>query len=405
MPLIRVDPRIFADPPSHKEMDMRKRTWLAAGGTLLVASIGLFGAVGAASASTASPVTGYTYVDGNTATANTVDGYARHADGSLTPLAGSPFAAGGAGLGTGLASQGAIQATQDGRYLLAVDAGSNQISVLRVTAGGVPVLVGQPVSSGGIKPVSVAVSPSGLVYVANSGTGGSNYTGFRLSFNGTLTPIPGSTYSVPDSAGLGDVFFNAYGNHLIGTRTGTSQIDSFVVLPSGRLLAAQGSPFTGQGLGQLGAEFSPTDPSQLFVSNAHNGALLGTVSAYHDSFFGQLTPIGASPYADGQTAPCWVEISHDGKYLFTVNTGSGTVSSYSINRDGSLALIGSFTINGGGADIDARLSPDGHYLLVDGSGMHFVSVFAVNGGTLTELPSSPTPLPAGVTSSAGIVNI
>jgi hypothetical protein len=59
----------------------------------------------------------------------------------------------------------------------------------------------------------------------------------------------------------------------------------------------------------------------------------------------------------------------------------------------------------GGADIDARLSPDGRYLLVDGSGMHFVSVFAVNGGNLTELPSPPTPLPAGVTSSAGIVNI
>jgi 6-phosphogluconolactonase (cycloisomerase 2 family) len=176
-------------------------------------------------------------------------------------------------------------------------------------------------------------------------------------------------------------------------------------VPGGCPLAAPGSPFTGQGLGQLGAEFSPTSPSQLFVSNAHNGALLGTVSAYHDSLLGRLSPIGSSPYADGQTAPCWVEISHDGRYLFTVNTGSGTISSYSINPDGSLALIGSTPISGGGADIDARLSPDGKYLLVDGSGMHFVSVFAVNGGSLTEVPSSPTPLPAGVTSSAGIVNI
>jgi 6-phosphogluconolactonase (cycloisomerase 2 family) len=383
---------------------MHKSKWLAAGGSLMLASIGLFGAAATASAST-SPVVGYTYIDGNTTTANTIDGFARHADGSLTPLAGSPFAVGGAGLGTGLASQGAIQATPDGRYLLAVDAGSNQISVLRVTAGGVPVPVGQPVSSGGIKPVSVAVSPSGLVYVANSGTGGSNYTGFRLHLDGSLTPIAGSTYAVPDASGLGDVFFNAFGNHLIGTRTGTSQIDSFDVLPSGRLLAAPGSPFTGQGLGQLGAEFSPASPSQLFVSNAHNGPGLGTVSAYRDSFSGQLSPIGASPYADGQTAPCWVEISHDGRYLFTVNTGSGSISSYSINSDGSLVLIGSTPIAGGGADIDARLSPDGKYLLVDGSGMHFVSVFAVNGGTLTELPTSPTPLPAGVTSPSGIVNI
>jgi 6-phosphogluconolactonase len=387
---------------------MGKRSWLTAGGSVLAATIGLLGAGTAASASTAgastgSPVVGYTYLDGNTATANTIDGFARHADGSVTPLPGSPFAAGGAGLGTGLASQGAIQATPDGRYLLAVDAGSNQISVLRITAGGVPVLAGQPVSSGGVKPVSVAVSPSGLVYAANSGAGGSGYSGFRLGFGGSLTPIPGSTVSVPDAAGLGDVFFNAWGNHLIGTRTGTSQIDSFVVLPGGHLLAAQGSPFTGQGLGQLGAEFSPANPSQLFVSNAHNGAGLGTVSAYRDGFFGRLSSIGNSPYADGQTAPCWVEISHDGRYLFTVNTGSGNISSYAINPDGSLALIGSTPIGGGGADIDARLSPDGNTLSVDGSGNHILSVFAVHGGTLTELPSSPTPLPAGG-SPAGVVN-
>ena len=343
---------------------------------------------------------GYTYIDGNTPTANTIDGYARHADGSLTTMAGSPFAAGG----TGLASQGAIQVTSDGRYLLAVDAGSNQISVLRVSAGGVPVLVGQPVSSDGIQPVSVAVSPSGLVYVANSGTGGSNYTGFRLSPGGTLTPVPGSTFAVPDGSGLGDVFFNAPGGYLIGTRTGTSLIDSFLVLPSGRLLPAQGSPFTGQGLGQLGAEFSPANPSQLFVSNAHNGAGLGTVSAYRDSPSGQLSPIGSSPYADGQTAPCWVEISHDGRYLFAVNTGSGNISTYSINPDGSLALIGSTPIAGGGADIDARLSgrqvPPGRRLR---------HAFRVRVRGQRRIPhrgaSSPTLLPAGVTSSAGIVNI
>jgi 6-phosphogluconolactonase len=389
-----------------KESGMSKRRWLAAGGSLLAATIGVLGATAGASASTGARVVGYTYIDGNTATANTIDAFARHADGSVTPLPGSPFAAGGAGLGTGLASQGAIQATPDGRYLLAVDAGSNQISVLRITKGGVPVLAGHPVGSGGVKPVSVAVSRSGLVYVANqgNGAGGSGYSGLRLHLDGRLAAIPGSTVSVPAAAGLGDVFFNAAGNHLVGTRTGTSQIDSFVVLPGGHLAAAPGSPFTGQGLGQLGAEFSPARPGQLFVSNAHNGTGLGTVSAYRDGFLGRLSPIGASPYADGQTAPCWVEISHDGRYLFTVNTGSGNISSYAIRTNGSLALIGSAPIRSGGGDIDARLSPDGRTLSVDGSANHILSVFAVHGGTLTELPSSPTPLPPGG-APAGIVNI
>ena len=382
---------------------MRKRVCLAAGGSLLAATISLFGAAASASAGTASPVAGFTYVNDNTAVANTVAGFDRHADGSLTPIPGSPFAAGGAGLGTGLPSQGAIQASPDGRFLLAVDAGSNQISVLRVTAHGVPTPVGPPVSSGGVEPVSIAISRSGLVYVANAGNGGSNnYSGFRLHSNGTLTPIPHSTVPVPDGSGVADVFFNATGNHLVGTRVNTSLIDSFVVLPGGRLLAAQGSPFTAQGLGQIGAEFSPARPSLLFVSNAHNGAGLGTVSAFRDSFLGRLSPVGSSPYADGQTAPCWVEITHNGRYLFTVNTGSGNISSYSINPDGSLVLLGTAPITNGAGSTDARLSPDGRMLAVIGAGNDVVHVFAVSGGNLTELPSSSTPLPAG-SSPAGIV--
>ena len=120
------------------------------------------------------------------------------------------------------------------------------------------------------------------------------------------------------------MFFNAFGDHLIGTRTGTSLIDSFVVLPAG----ACSPPPARLSPGKASASSAPSSrphPSQLFVSNAHNGAGLGTVSAYHDGLFGQLAPIGSSPYADGQTAPCWVEISHDGRYLFTVNTGSGNI--------------------------------------------------------------------------------
>jgi hypothetical protein len=58
--------------------------------------------------------------------------------------------AGSGSLLAGLASQGAMQAMRDGRYLLAVDAGGNQISVLRFTAGHVPMPVGQPVSSDGV---------------------------------------------------------------------------------------------------------------------------------------------------------------------------------------------------------------------------------------------------------------
>jgi len=214
--------------------------------------------------------------------------------------------------------------------------------------------------------------------------------------------LPGTTVPVPEGSGVGDVLFNSTGERLVGTRDNPSLIDSFTVRPNGRLVAAAGSPFTAQGFGQIGAEFRPTNPSQLYVSNAHNGPGLGTVSAFHVSRTGVLRSIGDSPVPDGQTAPCWVEISHDGKYLFAVNTGSANLSRYAIGRDGSLSLIGTTDFRNGAGAVDARLSPDGKFLFVTGGRGLVVSGFAVNGGNVTELPSSPTALPTG-TAPTGIV--
>ena len=103
-------------------------------------------------------------------------------------------------------------------------------------------------------------------------------------------------------------------------------------------------------------------------------------------------------------APCWVEITHDGQFLFTVNTGSGTISRYQIAPDGTLTLLGSTPVGktGGVGAVDARLSPDGRFLYVDESRIGAVGAFAVNGGNLTELGTSPFALPAGA-APAGIV--
>ncbi len=350
------------------------------------------------------PVVGHVYVNDNTAPVNTIAAFDRHADGTLTPVPGSPFATGGAGTGKGIGSQGALQETADGRYLLAVDAGSNQISVLRVGWGGsLEPVAGGVVSSGGAEPVSIAVHRQ-LVYVANAGAGSSDYTGFRLR-DGHLHPIAGSTVSLPDTAVPGDVLFNATGTNLAGARVGTSQIDSFAVGEDGRLTPAPHSPFPAQGPGPFGSEFRPTNPSQLFVSNAHGGTGAGTVSAFRVAGDGTLSSIGASPFADFQTAPCWVEITHDGRFLFTVNTASATISRYTIAPGGSLALLGSTAMRGTSlGPEDARLSPDGATLWVVDSGAASVSAFRVDGGELTELGSSPTPLPAGATAFGIVVN-
>jgi len=351
---------------------------------------------GAGRASAATNVVGHLYVNDNTAGTNTIAAFDRHADGTLTPLHGSPFTAGGAGTGTGIGSQGALQVTPDGKYLLAVDAGSNQISVLRIDSDGeLRPVGGGPVPSGGIEPVSIAVNGD-LVYVANAGDGGSNYTGFTLNLGGHLRPLAGSTFSLPDGSSPGDVLFNGDGTRLVGARVGTTLIDSFTVGADGRLTPAPASPFAAQGPGPFGSEFRPTNGTQLFVSNAHGGANNGTVSAFSDASDGTLTSIGSSPFPDFQTAPCWVEISHDGQFLFTVNTASNSISRYTIAADGSLSLLGSTSLGstGVGAE-DARLGPNGGTLWVVDTGARAVSAFAVTGGDLTQLPSSPTPLPAG----------
>src|SRR5271168_2614651 len=120
---------------------------------LALAATGAFALPGSAVAATGSPAaSGYVYLDGNTAGANTIAAYTRARGGSLTPTLGSPFAAGGEGLGKGLGSQGAIQTADNGRFLLAVDAGSNQISVLRINPddGSLTQVPGSPVSSDGV---------------------------------------------------------------------------------------------------------------------------------------------------------------------------------------------------------------------------------------------------------------
>ncbi|HEV3310976.1 MAG TPA: beta-propeller fold lactonase family protein [Chloroflexota bacterium] len=342
---------------------------------------------------------GHVYVNDNSATANTVSVFDRLSDGSLTQAAGSPVAIGGAGTGAPLGSQGAVQLTADKKFLLAVDAASNQVSVLRVHGdGSLSSVPGSPFDSGGDNPVSIAIHGR-LVYVANSGGADANYTGFALSNRGALRPIAGSTYSLPSGTVVGDILINPTGTHLAATRVDTktlpSEIDSFTIDRHGRLRAAPGSPFAAESIGPFGSDFRPTAPDQLFVSNAHAGAGNGTISAYTVRRNGALLPIGPSPYPDTQTAPCWVTISRTGRYLYAVNTAVPSITRFWISKEGSLSFLGNTQFNDptGLRPFDAGLSPDGKNLYVVDAGLGAVSSFAVGpNGSLSELAGSPTVL-------------
>jgi 6-phosphogluconolactonase (cycloisomerase 2 family) len=179
----------------------------------------------------------------------------------------------------------------------------------------------------------------------------------------------------------------------------TSLIDSFFVGHDGLLSPASQSPFPAQSIGPFGSEFRPTNPGQLFVSNAHAGAGNGTVSAYRDTTQGTLVSVPGSPFADQQTAPCWVAITPDGQYLFAVNTASATISRFALAKDGALILLGSTPMHGGTTlgPFDIQVDWSQHYAYVVDSGTGAISEFLVHGGMLSEIASSPVALPAGAT--------
>jgi len=350
-------------------------------------------------------ISGFVYTNLNTAPMNTVAGFDRRLDGSLSALPRSPFPVGGVGAGSTVGSQGALQVAGDGRFLLVANAASNDISVVLIRPdGSLRPVPGSPFSSNGKMPVSIAVHGD-LVYVANAGDGGANYTGFRLREDGRLTPIAGSTVPVPDGSSLGDVLFNGDGRILVGARVtyqkpGSSlagAIDSFSVGDNGLLTAAPGSPFAAPIAGPLGSAFRPSNDWQLFVTLAHGGTNAGAVQAYSVARDGALTPIGG-PVGTGQTATCWGAVSPNSEYVYAANAGSDSISVLSIAANGALTDQGYTTLKGGPGlgTFDIGVDPTGHTLYVVDTNKGEISVAAIKGDTLVEVASSPVALPTDV---------
>src|ERR1700750_2713165 len=123
------------------------------------------------------------YVQTNDATENEVIAFGRAEDGALASL--GRYSTGGRGTGSPpLASAGSMVLSGDGRWLLVVNAGSDELSLFAVQPDGLR--LADRAGSGGSKPTSVAVSGT-LVYVLNNGT--PNISGFHLE-DGKLAAIP-----------------------------------------------------------------------------------------------------------------------------------------------------------------------------------------------------------------------
>jgi 6-phosphogluconolactonase (cycloisomerase 2 family) len=98
-------------------------------------------------------------------------------------------------------------------------------------------------------------------------------------------------------------------------------------------------------------------------------------------------------FADNQTAPCWIVVSHDGQRLYALNTGTGSISTYTIAADGTLTLLASTPLSNPVGVItatDVTFSNDDSTLYVNEAKNGTVGAYAINSeGTVTQLPGSP----------------
>ncbi|MBS1510149.1 MAG: beta-propeller fold lactonase family protein [Bacteroidetes bacterium] len=334
---------------------------------------------------------GFVYTLSNQVNGNKILTYKRSTNGTLTYYA--AYDAGGNGTGSGLGNQGAVIVTGDGEdneWLLAVNAGSNTISSFRIAGNGNLVLR-STVNSGGTTPVSLTAY-NNLVYVLNSG-GTGNISGFNLGENGQLNAISNSTKPLSSpAAGAAEISFVRNGKILAITEKAVNKITTYTVTASGRpgtihsLTSAQPTPF-GFAAGRYG---------NIYVSEAVGGAPnASTVSSYNIAWDGTITLVDG-PNATNQTAACWVVLTDDGKYVYSTNTGSASVSSFSVMpSSGNLNLLQSVAGTAGTGPIDAALSDNSKYLYVLNNGSHSISAFAVSAnGSLSSI-QSVTGLPTG----------
>jgi 6-phosphogluconolactonase len=324
-------------------------------GLRIALALGLAGAGVAALATPASASAngvGAVYVQTNAPAGNEVLVLDRYADGSLHEA--GRVATHGLGSGAGLGSQGAVTLSQDGRHLLAVNAGSDDVSAFRVGPNGLALVDTAP--SGGDRPISVTIYGS-LVYVVNA-DGSANVSGFRLGRDG-LVPLPGSTRALSATA-PGQVSFTPDGRRLVVTGKGSSTIDTFAIDSDGRALA----PVSSGSAGATPFGFDFDNKGHVVVSEAAGGAPdASSASSYDLGVDGTLAPVsGAIP--THQTAACWLVVSKNGRFAYTTNAGSGSVSSYAIAPSGALTLLQSVAAAPGGGPTDEAFSGNGRFLYV-----------------------------------------
>jgi 6-phosphogluconolactonase len=292
-----------------------------------------------------------------------------------------------------LASQGSLTLSQDLSLLFAVNAGSGTVSVFRVDGARLELTDVAPIE--GSEPNAVAQHGE-LVYVLDT-AGSSNVVGFHVSERGKLTPIRDSVRRLGgNGVGSASIAFSPDGRVLLVTERATSRIDAFLVLADGTLTGLKQN--ASEGPGAFAVTFAPGGTA-LVSETGPGAANASAISSYSVGADGTLVPISASVPTLG-TANCWNAVTPDGRFAYTSNAGSSTISGFAINAAGALSPLPGTIVGtnpGGATNIDIAISADGQFLYSLNAGAGSIGVFAIAPaeGTLTNV-GAVSGLPAAV---------
>lgn len=164
--------------------------------------------------------------------------------------------------------------------------------ILRTPNGGTTGLqLVSPVSTGGDNPQGIRVTPDGkFVVVVNQGS--NNLSVFSLdATSGALTPVPGSPF--PSGPQPGPMAIDPSGKFVLVADSGNNELTPYTIDSAGSLTAGTPVP--------LGAKNIQTamavDPAGQF---AFVGVFNQKVAGFHlDPGTGSLTPMSGSPFAGG----------------------------------------------------------------------------------------------------------
>ncbi|MEP6466109.1 MAG: beta-propeller fold lactonase family protein [Parafilimonas sp.] len=301
----------------------------------------------------------FLYTEDNNAGTNGIMMYKINTDGSLDLM--GTTASGGVGTGAGLGSQGAVIISADNSWLFAVNAGSNSVSSFKINSDGTLMLAGTAATHG-MKPVSVAAK-SNMLYVLN--TGSDNICGLWIGNDGTLTDIANSMQSLSATAvDAPQIAFSPVGNQVIVTEKATNTISTFKINSDGSANAGIFTP----SVGATPFGFAFARDKYMIVSNAAGGAAgQGSATSYTVSNSMLYDVNGA--IADYQAAPCWFAVAKYGRFAYTTNTASNSISSYYISDAGALYLAQSTAGTTDAGPVDIVVAPNNYFVYeLNGSG-------------------------------------